>query len=107
MSRAWTEQLLCRWGQAVTVETAAGTAEARAFLQPLIQQSETVPGGMTNIGWDDGRLWLYLGDAAADTGAVVTWNGRRFRVRSGRPWYVGQRLDHWWAVLEAEKEAAT
>lgn len=98
--------LLDRWGQEVTVETAGGTAAARAFLQPLAERNEAVPERVTNIGWTDERLWLYLGDTAADTGATVTWNGRRFRVRSGRPWYVGRRLNHWWAVLEAAKEAA-
>lgn len=99
--------LLDRWGQEVTVESAGGTAAAaRAFLQPLTERSETVPTCVTSIGWTDERLWLYLGDRAVDTGDTVTWNGRRFRVRSGRPWYVGGRLNHWQAVLETAKEAA-
>ena len=102
----WFREILSRYGQEVTVRTADGEVPARAFLQPVTAKEEQVPDAVTGIGWIDGRLWLYLGDTAADTGATVTWNGRRFRVRSGRPWYVGRRLNHWWAVLEAAKEAA-
>ena len=98
--------LLDRWGQEATVETADGTAAGRAFLQPLAERGEAVPQQVTSIGWTDERLWLYLGDTAVDTGDTVTWDGRRFRVRSGRPWYVGRKLNHWGAVLEAAKEAA-
>ena len=102
----WVRSVLEQYGQNVTVETAEGAVSARAFLQPLTERQEQVAGTMTDLGWNDDRLWLYLGDTAVDTGDTVTWDGRRFRVRSGRPWYVGRKLNHWWAVLEAAKEAA-
>ena len=54
----------------------------------------------------DGRLWLYLGQAALETGDRVHWEDRAFRVRSSRPYYIGETLVYWWASLEAAKEAA-
>jgi len=82
-----------------------GTAECvRAFLQPVRERDESVP-ETTAVGWLDGRLWLYLGKAAVRAGDTVLWNGRRFRVRSGRPHYIGTELSHWRAVLERAREA--
>lgn len=99
----WVEQILNQYGQEVTVER-DGMAEAvRAFLQPVTERSEDGP-EPSAIGQLDGRLWLYLGRTALETGDTVLWNGQRFRVRSGRPHYIGQRLSHWRAVLERARE---
>ena len=99
----WVERVLDRYGQEVTVER-GGTAECvRAFLQPVRERDESVPETLA-IGHLDGRLWLYLGRAALEAGDAVTWNGRRFRVMSGRPHYVGAALSHWRAVLERARE---
>ena len=102
----WVRRILARYGQAVRIETPAGRITARAFLQPVTERSEKVPGVMTGIGWIDERLWLYLGEAAVNAGDTVTWNGARFRVRSSRPYYMGEALIYWWASLEQEREAA-
>ncbi len=100
----WVERVLDRYGQEVTVAR-GGTAEAvRAFLQPVRERSEDGP-EPSPIGGLDGRLWLYLGKAELEAGDKVTWNGRRFRVRSGRPHYIGGSLSHWRAVLERAREA--
>lgn len=100
----WVEQILARYGQEVTVER-GGTAEAvRAFLQPVTERSEDGP-EPSPIGELDGRLWLCLGRTALEAGDAVCWDGRRFRVRSGRPHYIGGRLSHWRAVLERAREA--
>lgn len=101
----WVETILDRYGQAVTVEHEGKAAEGvRAFLQPLTERDEAVP-ETAAIGWMDGRLWLYLGQTAVEAGDVILWNGRRFRVRSGRPHYIGDKLCHWRAVLERAREA--
>ena len=98
--------LLDRWGQEGTVETADGTAAGRAFLQPLAERGEAVPQQVTSIGWTDERLWLYLGRTVLSSGNQVIWNDRTFRVRSCRPYYIGRELTHYWAVLEQATEAA-
>lgn len=104
--RAWVQEILERYGQTVTLETAEGETEARAFLQPVQERREEVPGTVTEIGWVDGRLWLYLGRQEVRPGETVRWNGTAFQVRSSRPHYTGGALSHWWAALEQRWEAA-
>mgnify|MGYP001098102176 FL=1 len=99
----WVEALLSRYGQEIAVERERGTETVRAFLQPIRERDESVP-ETTAAGWLDGRLWLYLGRTAVEAGDTVLWRGRRFRVRSGRPHYIGERLCHWRAVLERARE---
>lgn len=99
----WVERILSRFGQEVTLERAGETETVRAFLQPVRERGEGGP-EPSPIGGLDGRLWLYLGKAPVDTGDLVTWEGRRFRVRSGRPHYIGAALSHWRAVLERARE---
>lgn len=99
----WVEALLSRYGQEIAVERERGTETVRAFLQPIRERDESVP-ETTAAGWLDGRLWLYLGRTVVEAGDTVLWRGRRFRVRSGRPHYIGERLCHWRAVLERARE---
>ena len=100
----WVDRSLRRYGQEATVERDGAAEAVRAFLQPVRERDESVP-ETTAVGWLDGRLWLYLGKAAVRAGDTVLWNGRRFRVRSGRPHYIGTELSHWRAVLERAREA--
>ena len=105
MPAGWVRDILARHGQRVTLEHDGTAEEGRAFLQPVSQKSEADPTTVTEIGTVDGRLWLYLGQAALETGDQVTWENRTFRVRSSRPYYIGETLVYWWASLEAAKEA--
>ncbi len=93
-------RILARYGQAVLVERNGRQETAQAFIQPLFRREEDVPETVTGIGWTDGRVWRYLGRTEAAEGDTVVWQGRRFRVRSGRGWYLGGRLVCWQAVLE-------
>lgn len=102
----WIREVLERCGQRAVLRTAEGEAEVLAFLQPLAERKEDVPGAATSAGWVDQRLWLYLGRERVDPGDTVLWNGLSFRVRSSRPYYIGGTLCHWWASLEAAKEEA-
>ena len=88
------------------MDTADGERAARAFLQPVAERDERARSDFTSIGWVDGRLWLYLGQTALEEGESLAWEGRRFRVRSCRPYYIGNALSHYWAALEQEREAA-
>lgn len=99
----WVERILARYGQEVVLEREGQAETVQAFLQPVTERNETVP-EITAIGHLDGRLWLYLGKTAVEAGDAVLWDGRRFRVRSGRPHYIGGRLSHWRAVLERARE---
>lgn len=101
----WFEEVLDRYGQSVTMRRGEETVEAQAFFQPVTQQQEGAPFTVTALGTVDDRLWLYLGMQAVECGDTVIWNGKNFRVRSSRPYYVGTVLSHWWAMLEAEREA--
>ena len=102
----WVRQILERYGQKVTVQAGESTVSARAFLQPVPERGEQAREEVTPIGWTDGRLWLYLGQMALEETDTLGWNGWTFRVHSCRPYYVGDRLSHYWAVLEREREAA-
>ena len=102
----WVRQVLDRYGQEVTVESGMETRAIRAFLQPMTEQREEARGDPTPLGWTDGRLWLYLGQTPLEEADTLGWNGLNFRVRSCRPYFVGERLSHYWAALELEREAA-
>ena len=103
--RKQVQAILRRFGQRVILRPDRDGAQVRAFLQSVAREGEGMPGEITALGAVDGRLWLYLGDAEVADGDTVRWNGRSFRVRSSRPWYVGEELLYWWAVLEAAREA--
>ena len=102
----WVRRILEQYGQKVTVQAGESTVSVRAFLQPVTERDERARSDFTSIGWVDGRLWLYLGQTALEEGESLAWEGRRFRVRSCRPYYIGNALSHYWAALEQEQEAA-
>ena len=103
----WVRQVLERYGQDVTVDTADGERTVRAFLQPMTERDERARSDVTSIGWVDGRLWLYLGTMSLETGDTLRWQERRFQVRSCRPYCLGEQTMVFWAVLEEAKEAAS
>ena len=98
--------ILERFGQSVELETAGGKRTVRAFLQPWTERSERDVETYTGLGALDGRLWRYLGQSPVETGDHLTWEGRTFRVRSSRPYCIGETPVYWWAVLERAKEAS-
>ena len=102
----WVWQAMARYGQKVTVQAGDTTVSVRAFLQPVTERDEKVRETVAPIGWVDGRLWLYLGQTALEEGEALAWEATRFRVRSCRPYYIGNALSHYWAALEQEREAA-
>jgi len=99
------QEILGRFGQQVILRPDGDALVVRAFLQPVTRRDEQMPEEMTELGSIDGRLWLYLGTEEAADGDTLRWNGMEFRVRSSRPWYVGDELLYWWASLERAKEA--
>ena len=63
---AWVEEILSRYGQAVSLETGEGRRAARAFIQPVRERRELLPGAVTEIGWVDsiiefdGKHWSLM-----------------------------------------------
>ena len=101
------QRILERYGQTVTLRKQDGSKEIRAFLQPEKTREEVVPGEQTPIGWVDQRRWSYIGLEAVEPGDVMEQDGTAYRVRSSRAFRLGDTVHHWWASLEAEREAAT
>lgn len=99
-------QVLDRYGQELTLYREGTETVIRAFLQPVTERGETAPDTATALGWMDRRQWRYLGQTALETGDVLAWRDVTFRVRSCRPYYIGEALSHYWAVLEKKREAA-
>lgn len=106
MMTDWVRQVLDRYGQEITLRRGETETAIRAFLQPVTEKREQVPDTATALGWIDGRQWLYLGQEPLETGDTLTWKDVTFRVRSCRPYYIGEALSHYWAALEKEREAA-
>ena len=102
----WVRQELDRYGQEITLCREETETVIRAFLQPVAEQGKTAPDTATALGWMDRRQWRYLGQTALETGDVLMWRDMTFRVRSCRPYYIGEALSHYWAALEKEREAA-
>ena len=96
--------ILARYGQSVQIRVGEETIQTRAFFQPLKEKSEQVPGEVTSLGWLDTRMWLYLGQEQVSEGDTVTWEGTDFTVCTSRPYFIGNEVHHWWAVLKAAKE---
>ncbi|HIR84446.1 MAG TPA: hypothetical protein IAA56_03810 [Candidatus Galloscillospira excrementavium] len=101
------EGLLERYGQAVTLHPAGEGAavEVRAFVQPVRERGEgwrdTLP---TPLGLRRRERLLYLGTAQPPEGGWAEYLGRAYDVQTARPIYVGERLSHWWAMLEPRDE---
>lgn len=100
------QEILTKYGQMVTIRLADGDAATRAFLQPVAEKREVFPETITALGALDRRLWIYLGRTAVEPNDRILWNNTEFRVRSSRPYYMGDMLLYWWAALEQAKEAA-
>ena len=101
----WIREILRCHGQQVTIRLPTGDAVTQAFLQPVTERGEQVPEEQSELGGIDGRLCLYLGKSAVKEKDCICWNGSEFRVRSSRPYYIGEKLLYWWAALEQAKEA--
>lgn len=106
MMTDWVRDVMERYGQMLQIETAEMTGQVRAFLQPLTENGERAPSAVTGLGWLDTRLWLYMGRQKLADGDGVVWGEVRLRVRSARPYAIGDEVLYWWALLETEKEAA-
>ena len=100
------EKILNQYGESVTITTAEGTGQMKAFVQPVLNEQKEAPYQVTSLGNLDDRKWIYLGVTAVNPGDCITCAAGSFTVCSSAAVYAGREFSHWWAALETEKEAA-
>ena len=102
------EQILRRYGQAVTVRRrlSGETVSGRAFLQPIRRLHQDAPVSATPLGGVCQALWLYLGTEGVAPGDTVEQDGRRFTVQEARRIYWRDQVLYCRAVLRTKKEAS-
>ena len=100
MKRALSEAF-ARYGMSVSVLHGGETAETKAFLQ-------LEPFSVTALGAVDEQCWRYLGpaDVAVAMGDFVQCGERRYVVRAAGPFYVGEEIACYWAMLHPKEEEA-
>ena len=102
------EGLLQRYGQRVLLwrEGAEEGTACRAFLQPIRERGEQAQASPLGAVRQD--KWLGLGEPGIALEGLgdgfIQWAGRRFRVISAQPFYLGTVLSHWRAVLRPMDE---
>ncbi|MEG1858153.1 MAG: hypothetical protein RR216_05380 [Pseudoflavonifractor sp.] len=105
--RQTVKRILERYGQSVSIHYGGGAADAatRAFLQPLEEKQGDLP---TPLGAVKRTRYLYLGDPEVRPEGpgegYILWQGRRFRVVTAQAVFLGDRVNHWRAVLTEQDE---
>ena len=92
----------------VSVLHGGETAETKAFLQLVKRENGEEPFSVTALGAVDEQCWRYLGaaDVAVAMGDFVQCGERRYVVRAARPFYVGEEIAYYWAMLHPKEEEA-
>mgnify|MGYP003367869853 FL=1 len=92
----------------VSVLHGGETAETKAFLQLVKRENGEEPFSVTALGADDEQCWRYLGpeDVKIAMGDFVQCGERRYVVRAAGPFYVGEEIAYYWAMLHPKEEEA-
>ena len=107
MKRALSEAF-ARYGMSVLVLHGGETAETKAFLQLVKRENGEEPFAVTALGAVDEQCWRYLGPADIEIamGDFVQCGERRYVVRAAGPFYVGEEIAYYWAMLHPKEEEA-
>ena len=99
MNRALSEAF-ARYGMSVLVLHGGETAETKAFLKLVKKENGEEP--------VDEQCWRYLGpaDVAVAMGDFVQCGEKRYVVRAAGPFYVGEEIAYYWAMLHPKEEEA-
>ena len=97
-----------RYGLSTEVRHGGRTVRTKAFIQPLRRESGEEPFSMTVLGAVSEQCWRYLGPAAVgiETGDCVVCRERRYVVRRAAPFYAGEEIVYYWAILHPEEASA-
>ena len=107
MKQALSEAFV-RYGMSVVVTHGEKKPQAKAFLQPVKREHGEEPFSVTALGAVDEQCWRYLGpaDVAVAMGDFVQCGERRYVVRAAGPFYVGEEIAYYWAMLHPKEEEA-
>ena len=107
MKRALSEAF-ARYGMSVSVLRGGEMAETKAFLQLVKKENGEEPFSVTALGAVDEQCWRYLGpeDVKIAMGDFVQCGERRYVVRAAGPFYVGEEIAYYWAMLHPKEEEA-
>ena len=107
MNRALSEAF-ARYGMSVLVLHGGETAETMACLQRGMMVIGEEPCAVTALGAGDEQCWRYLGpaDVAGAMGDFVQCGEKRYVVRAAGPFYVGEEIAYYWAMLHPKEEEA-
>ena len=96
MNRALSEAF-ARYGMSVLVLHGGETAETKAFLQLVKKENGEEPFSVTALG---------AADVAVAMGDFVQCGEKRYVVRAAGPFYVGEEIAYYWAMLHPKEEEA-
>lgn len=107
MKRALSEAF-ARYGMSVSVLRGGETAETKAFLQLVKRENSEEPFSVTALGAVDEQCWRYLGPADIEIamGDFVQCGEKRYVVCAAGPFYVGEEIAYYWAMLHPKEEEA-
>ena len=85
-----------------------GMAGTKALLRLVRREIGEGPFSVTALGAVDEQCWRYLGpaDVAVAMGDFVQCGERRYVVRAAGPFYVGEEIAYYWAMLHPKEEGA-
>lgn len=97
-----------RYGMTAVVTHGEETAETKAFVQPIKRESGGEPFSVAPLGAVSEQCWRYLGPANVEIamGDFVQYGEKRYVVRAAGPFYVGEEIAYYWAMLHPKEEEA-
>lgn len=100
------EELLLRYGGAVSVTHGGETVQTLAFVQRILKKETDAPEENGNFGAADLRRWLYLGPKSQPLceGDQISCDEMDFTVQTATPVFAGKKQTHWWALLRPARE---
>ena len=103
MKQALSEAFV-RYGMSVAVTHGEKKTQAKAFLQPVKRENGEEPFSVTPLD----ECWRYLGPAEVEIamGDLVQSGAREYVVRAAAPFYTGEEIVYYWAMLHPKEEEA-
>ena len=97
-----------RYGLSTEVRHGGRTVRTKAFIQPLRRESGEEPFSVTALGAVSEQCWRYLGPAEVriEMGDRVVCGEKQYIVRRAAPFYAGEEIVYYWAILHPEEASA-